>query len=1583
MVFADDKLFPRGGNETSTHTNLRRNSTFQLFSRKPATTIKRKRGGKKKKKRGNTFVPDEERVKNLSYKALVEGMVILGRVRRVDPTCLSVSLPGHICGRLSLDDVSKPYSKALQELARNTASAEEVCYPLERMFQAGQPLVVRVEALGPAGNDVRLTADPGRVQGHWTRGMLQAGVVLVAAVRSVEEHVYVMDVGLSAARAFLKRQSVRGHERAWAASQPLGVGQVLRCIIVKAEVESTSVTIELSADPRLVNATVPTDSLALDSLIPGTRCEVAVTKVLREGLEVRVTDGVTGHVHRDHLLDPAAGLDGYDEGQEYPATLLYVVPTVGMPYLSLLPGACPSRPAELPLELLPVGTTVDGCAVISADGRGIVLRLGDKARGLRGYVSRQRALGADDTDPARTWARELGSKFAVGTLHRCRVLDYDYMDQVYICSTESNVLEAQFIHPSSVAAGQHVWCEVASLGPTFVTVSVLGEEDSDYRAFTAIVPVHHLSDDPLGQPEDTYRVGSRWKARVLSVEDLNVKLTLKPSLVSSELPVLASYEDAQPGECYDGTVIRILENGLLIKFYGDVAGFIPRSRITRDDDTELGKMFHVGQMVRCYVLYVKLEQEGLFLTLEPPSSETEVQDLSQPPCEEEEEEYEGDEEYDEEFEEEVEDAPGIEAEESCNLLRVGQPYRMRVTEVKEDRLLVSGKFEDGSAWSGEIPAQHLTDCSSLADSLLGMFSAGKRLNAFCWSAKEPIIFTKRSSAIAFFKDARNAGVIRRGLTAAKAGQLLPCSVVSVDSAGKMLLQVPVADASEPLRAPLQDLGAVKNSMIQPHKGLIGCVKLSHRKKRQLSVKLSDVCTNVSESALEVLISYLHNLDFILRRRKTGGSALTGFAPGEEVSGTVKKVSDAEVVLKLKRSGATCSVPPSHQPKESLKTGSKVKATVLFTDPVTGKVDVTMNPFFTKRIASKQGGKLPDSAQVGSELAARVVLAREEFVLVLLPGARGRGRLAYVPSRRHMNQLSPDASLCCVGDRRRVVVRRVINNKLVGVFKELCKENGSEASTKCRKRQNLEADEQSDTHKAEKLMNGSKGSSDLGINKAIKAKPGKDGDEQLTPEIPYRSPRESKSIICPNKQLSLGTKHVNGFSVNEENEEELLHAIEDGVETKYKLKMENVSFQDHNESGEFGEAETVSENGKANSVKLSSSLNKGDKSVKSERSASKRKRKRKSSVKEDQSDSKGSGVGVVRCEQSPGEEPSALEVGFVWNPTPGQLPAVSGQKAAESDSSSDDEAERQVTKKKRLSAAEKKQLARQEEARIRDIEMKLMSDSANPQTADDFDRLVLASPNNSALWIQYMAFHLQATEIEKARAVAEKALKTISFREEAEKLNVWVALLNLENLYGTTESLNSVLKDAVQFNDAETVYLKMLQIYCTSNKAQEAEQLVSLVCKRYKHRQEAWVQAGTALMRLGLFDKARSLLQRALASLDKKLHVPTICKFAQLEQQLGSAERAQTLFEQVLASYPQRVDVWTSYVDMLVKSGSVDIARQVLERAVAQRLPPHRMRTLFRKHLDFEQRHGSPEAVARVRQMAVSYVRAVTDNLQDD
>lgn len=81
----------------------------------------------------------------------------------------------------------------------------------------------------------------------------------------------------------------------------------------------------------------------------------------------------------------------------------------------------------------------------------------------------------------------------------------------------------------------------------------------------------------------------------------------------------------------------------------------------------------------------------------------------------------------------------------------------------------------------------------------------------------------------------------------------------------------------------------------------------------------------------------------------------------------------------------------------------------------------------------------------------------------------------------------------------------------------------------------------------------------------------------------------------------------------------------------------------------------------------------------------------------------------------------------------------------------------------MSRKELKQEQQNAEQQLIKLEAELMDTSVRPDSTTAFERLLLSSPDSSLLWLQYMAFHLQATEIEQARAVAERALKTISFR----------------------------------------------------------------------------------------------------------------------------------------------------------------------------------------------------------------------------
>lgn len=50
-------------------------------------------------------------------------------------------------------------------------------------------------------------------------------------------------------------------------------------------------------------------------------------------------------------------------------------------------------------------------------------------------------------------------------------------------------------------------------------------------------------------------------------------------------------------------------------------------------------------------------------------------------------------------------------------------------------------------------------------------------------------------------------------------------------------------------------------------------------------------------------------------------------------------------------------------------------------------------------------------------------------------------------------------------------------------------------------------------------------------------------------------------------------------------------------------------------------------------------------------------------------------------------------------------------------------------------------------------------------------------------------------------------------------------------------------------------------------------------------------------------------------------VDLIVKFAQLEFQHGDVERAKSMFDRTLTSYPKRTDLWSVYIDLMIKHGT--------------------------------------------------------------
>jgi len=330
----------------------------------------------------------------------------------------------------------------------------------------------------------------------------------------------------------------------------------------------------------------------------------------------------------------------------------------------------------------------------------------------------------------------------------------------------------------------------------------------------------------------------------------------------------------------------------------------------------------------------------------------------------------------------------------------------------------------------------------------------------------------------------------------------------------------------------------------------------------------------------------------------------------------------------------------------------------------------------------------------------------------------------------------------------------------------------------------------------------------------------------------------------------------------------------------------------------------------------------------------------------------------------------------WGDGFGGAAATGDAMDMESDASSDEDDNNAEGKGGSKSSRARQAKRQQQEATVAAMEEARLRDDALPSSADDFERLLMGSPHSSYLYVQYMAFELARTQVDHARQLAERALRTINFRKEREKLNIWAAYLNLEQRFGVPETLAAIFKRACESADPEQVHQQMAKIYEASGATDELEALLKLGVKKFKHSPAAWMRCMQQHLRCDRRKEANAMLQRALQTLPKRLHVDTITRFGRLEFVDGSVERGRTVFEGIVSSYPKRSDLWHQYADREVAAGCINEARRLFARMSQQRFSSKRMKSLFKKWYDFEVTHGSdPVRLKRVASAAQAYVSA--------
>ncbi|KAL7912212.1 hypothetical protein GGI35DRAFT_309723 [Trichoderma velutinum] len=308
----------------------------------------------------------------------------------------------------------------------------------------------------------------------------------------------------------------------------------------------------------------------------------------------------------------------------------------------------------------------------------------------------------------------------------------------------------------------------------------------------------------------------------------------------------------------------------------------------------------------------------------------------------------------------------------------------------------------------------------------------------------------------------------------------------------------------------------------------------------------------------------------------------------------------------------------------------------------------------------------------------------------------------------------------------------------------------------------------------------------------------------------------------------------------------------------------------------------------------------------------------------------------------------------------------------SESDNDSQAEQADKKKKRKKKGEAQ------------VDRTAELDAHGPQTSSDYERLLLGQPDSSELWIAYMAFQMQVSELPKAREIAERAIKSINIREETEKLNVWVAYLNLEVAYGSKQTVEDIFKRACQYNDEQEVYERLASIYIQSEKLKAADELFEAMLKKFGAKAPSvWTNYAHFLhVTKNEPARARALLPRATQQLDSHNGQNIVSRFAALEFRSpnGEPERGRTMFEGLLAAWPKKGDLWNQLLDLEIgiatSSADYTAVRDVFERRTRVKgLKPQQAEKWFRRWAAWEEKldaKGKDKVMAKAQEWASGF-----------
>ncbi|KAF8477409.1 hypothetical protein BDZ91DRAFT_774053 [Kalaharituber pfeilii] len=1746
-----DVLFEAGGGRVSkTHErDLEGDVDMVLEGEKKVKQKKRKfESGKKKKSVRNPKEDEGPKVEGFSFKRIVPGTIVLGCVSQINSTDVAISLPNNITGYVPITSISEQLTKKIEALLEEDGSeseeekeeqgdpkvskgrkkANEDVTDLNRYFRVGQ--YVRACIMSTADDTLKnaehsrykkhieLSLQPSMANAGVTVKELVTGCAIQASVTSVEDHGLIMSLGLEdkSITGFISSNELGDHFTLATVQE----GQVLLCTITG--MASNGKIVKLSADiGKPIGAKKGKGAIwkgglwlneapTIDAFTPGTGVELLVTDVGKNG-------GIRGKIMG--MLDCAVDYfhaQGWAEkeledrvkvGNKINARVLFTNPNSDPKKLNLsvLPhiltlGSPSEAVQQYPTKALPISTIVDETKITKVDPkRALFIDVG--ISGIPGFVHISRISDKKIEDLSGSTGN-----YKVGSVHRARVVGYNPIDGLFICSMEQKILDQNFLRVEDVKVGEVVKGVIKKLLPSGSLIVQLSE------GITAIVDGTHLSDIKLKNPERKFREGMSVTCRVLrnDPEKKQLRVTLKKALVNSDAPIITSYEDATPGIQTPGTLVAILPHRAIVKFYSDVTAFLPVSEMSEAYIKDPREHFHIGQSVNVHVVNVDVENERMWVSCRDPNAFGEAQ------------------------------------QKALQNLQLGQIVSGTVVEKSDDDLVLELQDVGADGLKGILLTSHLVDGSKQkAAQAFRNMRAGQTLKDLVVigkkEAKRLITLSLKPSLVSTVKE----GKLIRGVDDVREGDVckgfisnitfhnllvtfpgggygaiskldIPREKVSLPDFGMERNQSITATVckvdhekcrfnltlnpyeprnelperpKKPKKCKLTENKGESAALINPVDeslktiddivlGRITKAKIVSVKETQINVQLSDDVQGRIDVAqvydtwsdiknkkhplehfkrdqiLDVKIIGIHdarNHRFLAITHKVSNTRTVfelSAKPSDlklenESALTLNKIKEGSSwVAFVNNHGEDCvwvNLSPSVRGRikildlsedagllkslsKHFPIGSALKCTVIHVDESKNQLDLSAR--------SNPGIAITyDTIQKGMVLPARVTkIAERQIIVQLSEHVSGPVNMTDMaddytiasPSNFTKNEIIRVCVLDVDNNSNRVALStrpsRVLSsssavkdpeiltlanvslgNVLRGFVKHVSDKGifvtlgGSvTAFVRVSEISDMFIKDWKSAIKVSQLVKGkviaieqAVGQVQMSLKPSVvegRANPQIHLNELQVGQIVRGTVRSVADygvfIVVDGSANVSGLCHKSEISDKKVEDVKKLYSPGDSVKAKvlsidlekrkisFGLKASYFEHADEDEDENMEDSEDDSEGG----VNLATAVD----------------------YESDKEGEEGSDKDAEVSDEEMEDAPS-LRIfgtglntnGFDW--TGSILDALRSDTQPDSDASDSDSKPTERKRKKKSLASKIKQ----------DLTGDLQTRA--PESVSDFERLLMGNPQSGELWVRYMAFQLQLLEVDKAREIAERALKTItSVTQEGlkEKEVIWAAMLNMELEYGTEETLEEVFKRACVYNDSLDMHEKMCNIYIQAGKYEKADSLYKTALKKHGNQSSTlWTTYAAFLFSppLSSPDRARALLPRALQILPaqpESTHRTLISKFAQLEFTRGDPERGRTIFENLTSTYPGKSDLLMVWVDMEMKlakeSGEKDEVRSLLNRKLGRggKLKPKVAKVLFKKWLEWEEKGGDKKGAAHVQRLAKEYAERATKEKMD-